>query len=141
MSGQIGQFAISAIGDRPKVHADNNIKALSYNNVPNIIFGSLPENPSAGYRYFNAPELEDMFTKSTKGKSAVDEVEAMLYKYGYCAESVSISTIPIYYLEPNTTVSINDPKTGINGSYDISKISIPLTYNGTMSIIATRTPP
>jgi hypothetical protein len=124
------------------VSTDKNVKAIKYNEVPNIIFGPMPEGgPQDGYRYFNAPELENMFTKSTKGKSAVDEIEAMLYKYGYCAESVTISTIPIYYLEPNTTISINDPKTGINGSYDISKISIPLTYNGTMSITATRTPP
>ena len=49
-----------------------------------------------------------------------------------------MTTIPVYYLEPNTRVYVHDEESGINGQYIISKMTIPLTYNGTMSITATK---
>jgi hypothetical protein len=41
-------------------------------------------------------------------------------------------------LSPNTRILVRDDKTGINGEYIVSKISLPLTYNGTMNISATK---
>jgi hypothetical protein len=41
-------------------------------------------------------------------------------------------------LEPNTRIHLSDPETGIEGDYIISRISLPLTYNGIMSITATK---
>jgi hypothetical protein len=35
-------------------------------------------------------------------------------------------------------IQVIDEATKLNGYYTVSKISIPLTYNGTMSITATR---
>jgi hypothetical protein len=46
--------------------------------------------------------------------------------------------VPIYYLEPNTRVHVFDEETNINGDYIVSKITIPLAYNGTMSLTATK---
>jgi hypothetical protein len=46
--------------------------------------------------------------------------------------------LPIYYLEPNTRIYVFDDKTGIEGDYIVRDITIPLTYNGTMSITATK---
>ena len=79
-----------------------------------------------------------MFSISARGKSAKDRLDELIYQHGYCTESVSITAIPIYYLEPNTRVYIYDNKTGIDGDYIVSKITLPLTYNGTMSITATK---
>ena len=44
----------------------------------------------------------------------------------------------IYRLEPNTLIKIQDEKSKINGQYIISKMTIPLAYNGTMTINATK---
>jgi hypothetical protein len=41
-------------------------------------------------------------------------------------------------LQPNTRVHLFDEKAGLNGDYIISKMTIPLAYNGTMSITATK---
>jgi len=79
-----------------------------------------------------------MFSVSSQGKSAKDKLDELLYKHSYCAESVNISAIPIYYLEPNTRIYLFDEKTGLDGDYIMSRISIPLSYNGTMSITATK---
>jgi hypothetical protein len=77
---------------------------------------------------------------SGQGKSAKDEIDNLIYTHSYCAENITLNTIPIYYLEPNTRISVYDEKSNISGEYIISKISIPLNYNGTMSINATRAP-
>ena len=82
----------------------------------------------------------DYFNISSQGKSARDMLNELLYKHSYCTETVSTQTIPIYYLEPNTLISIEDKNANINGEYILNKITIPLTYNGMMNIQATKAP-
>jgi hypothetical protein len=84
------------------------------------------------------PNIEAFFTLSAQGKSAKDKLDELLYQHSYCIESVSITSLPIYYLQPNTRIYIYDEQTGIDGEYVVSKITIPLAYNGTMSITATK---
>ena len=79
-----------------------------------------------------------MFTISSQGKSAKDKINEMLYNHAYCVENISITAVPVYYLEPNTRIFVHDEESKINGEYLVSKITIPLTYNGTMSISATK---
>jgi hypothetical protein len=43
-------------------------------------------------------------------------------------------------MEPNTVIHVYDEDVGINGDYIVSKLTVPLTYNGTMSITATKAP-
>jgi hypothetical protein len=52
--------------------------------------------------------------------------------------SATINTIPIYYLEPNNRIHLVDKDAGLEGYYNISKLSIPLNYDGIMSITATK---
>ena len=79
-----------------------------------------------------------MFSISAQGKSAKNKVDELLYNHSYAAEGITINSIPIYYLEPNTRIHVFDPKTKIDGDYIITKMTIPLTYNGTMSISASK---
>jgi len=37
-NSELGKYAISSIGDRPKVVNDNNIKALIYREIPDVLF-------------------------------------------------------------------------------------------------------
>jgi hypothetical protein len=41
-------------------------------------------------------------------------------------------------LAPNTKIYVNDKNTGIAGEYILSKISVPLQYNGTSSLTTTK---
>ena len=84
--------------------------------------------------------LESMFTISAQGKSAQDKLNELLYNHSYCIESISLSTIPVYYLQPNTRIFVRDDTSNVNGEYIVSKITIPLQYNGVMSITATKAP-
>jgi hypothetical protein len=57
-------------------------------------------------------------------------LDELLYNHSYCTESINISAIPIYYLDVNTRISVCDELSKINGEYIVSRISLPLTYNG-----------
>jgi hypothetical protein len=82
--------------------------------------------------------MDGLFTISTQGKCAIDVLEEWLNNYVYAVESANITTVPIYHLQPNTRIKVMDMNSKINGDYIVSRISIPLTYNGTMSITATK---
>jgi hypothetical protein len=79
-----------------------------------------------------------MFSISAQGKNAKDKLDELLYTHGYCIENATITAVPIYYLQPNVRIHITDSDTNLNGDYVVSKISLPLSYNGTMSITATK---
>lgn len=140
-AGELELFSSSAIGNRPKVVNDKDVKAIYYRGTPSIVFyqGNMEDTEQKpGYRYFNMGAYDSMFRKSTQGKSAKNEIDSLLEIHTYCTQSVTINSIPIYYLEPNTRIYVSDIQAGIEGEYIIDKISLPLTYNGTMSITAVK---
>ena len=82
--------------------------------------------------------IENMFSISSQGKSAYDVLNGHLNNFTHCADQITITSLPIYYLQPNTRISVKDDNSGINGEYIINKLTVPLQYQGTMSISATR---
>lgn len=91
-----------------------------------------------GYKYIQVQNIESMFSVSGQGKSAKDRLDELIYNHAYCVESATITTVPIYYLQPNCRIHLTDQETSLNGDYIVSKLTIPLTYNGTMQITATK---
>lgn len=61
-----------------------------------------------------------------------------LYEHTHYNETIQMQLLPIYHLEPNTRITVQDAVNDIYGDYMINSISLPLTPNGTMSISATR---
>ena len=143
---ELGQFSISSIGDRTKVVNDNNVTSIYFRETPNLIFATTEQQRqeyanTSGYTVVNIQaNLESLFTISAQGKSAKDKLDELLYNNSYCIESITIQSIPIYYLQPNEKIFIQDLNSQINGEYIISRITLPLAYNGTMSIVATKAP-
>lgn len=143
--GELRQFTTQAVGDRPKAVNETSVKSIYYRDTPKIIFTSAEklaaEEPKTGYNYFVLPEgYENMFSISSQGKDAKNRIDELLYQYSYCTESATIQAIPIYYLDVNKRIHIYDDESGIDGDYVVSKISFPLSYNGMMSITATKAP-
>jgi len=71
-------------------------------------------------------------------KSAYEEIRKELYQYTNYNEQISLTTLPIYYLEPNVRITVRDSESGIYGDYMVKSISMPLDINGTMSLSCTR---
>ena len=139
----IFKYSVKEIGSRTKFINDSAVKAIQYDEIPEVVFVSrLNEEVPSGYTKIQLPSgYEGLFSISTKGKSAKEKIDELLYAHSYSIESAAINTIPIYYLEPNTRILIRDEKSNIDGEYLISKITIPLTYNGTMNLTATKINP
>ena len=126
---------------KPQIEAMSDKQLEDYiienNLISKLIAKQKDEMP--GYAFIQLPDyLENLFTISTQGKCAKDSLDSWLYKYTYCTETVSLTSIPIYYLEPNTRVYIHDNNSGIDGEYIVDRISLPLQYSGTMNISATK---
>jgi hypothetical protein len=96
------------------------------------------DNSLSGYTIIQVPNIDTFFKISAQGKSAQRVLGELLYQYGYCSESATITCIPIYHLQPNTRIYLFDEETKLSGDYIISRLTIPLSYNGTMSITATK---
>lgn len=142
---ELSEYAILAIGDRPKVVNDSNVKSIYYRNVPNLIFTTDIYNEfkeKSGYVFMQINEDISLnyFNISAQGKSAKDALDELLYQHSYCTNSINITAIPVYYLQPNTIIYVRDDQSKINGEYVVNRISLPLTYNGQMSISATKAP-
>lgn len=140
--GELHKFSVKAIGQRPKVvNEAKSVKAIYYKNTPNLIFVNDASNQiykKTGYRYFSEGQYFNMFSTSSQGVSAKEKIDTLLYNHAVTPESVSMTIIPIYNLVPGTRVYINDRSSGVSGEYIISRISMPLSYNGTMNITATK---
>ena len=137
------QYSIAAIGDRPKVVNDSKITSIYFRNVPQVIFTNGQDynglDIKTGYTYIQLDKsMQDLFSISAQGKSAEEEMNELFNNYSYCSESVTITAVPIYHLEPNTLVYIYNKENKINGKYQVNRITIPLNYNGMMSITATK---
>ena len=68
----------------------------------------------------------------------LDKNGKLLYQYTSYNESISIQSIPIYYLDVNRRITVNDKVSGISGDYIVNSISLPLNGQQTMSISASR---
>ena len=157
-NSSLQKYSVKNIGQRAFVKNDNQIKVIKYLPTENIVLvdrekynknlTNVYENFHNGYCYINLNNQnsegeyngikETDLTLSANGKSAFTAIENLLYNYGYAQESININCIPQYFLQPNTKIAIYDDITKIDGEYIINKITIPLSYNGMMSISATR---
>lgn len=140
-TAELGKYKISAIGHRPKVVNDDKVKAIFFRDTPNVLFmdpnESQPEEHNMSYVYMQLTTgLSNYFQISTLNKSAKDVLDTLLYESTYYQESITISCLPIYYLEPNTLIRAVDNNTGISGKYSIKSMSLSLSYDGMMSIQA-----
>ena len=146
--GEISRYSNYMIGNRPKIENDSKVNAIYYRETPQVIFVNehmsdteyeLQRQMKPGYTFIRITDaLQNLFTISSQGKTTQDVLAQDLYANTYCTESVSITCLPVYHLQPNTRILIKDEKSGINGEYIISRITIPLTYNGTMNISAVK---
>lgn len=142
-NAEIDKYSVKAIGTRSKTINDKDISAIYFREVGNIIFTSEDEFQAqeikTGYTYiFLTSQLWNLFNISRRNKSAKDMVDDLMYNYLFSMDSITLTTLPIYYLEPNTRIFVQYDDNQIYGDYIISRLSIPLTYNGTMSITATK---
>ena len=141
-----GQYAVSAIGRRTVVQTQDKVNKLFTAEVPPILFvdaDKYNEDQKAidsyatmnGFSVFTTnEEFEKMLVISQDNTSAFEMIRNMLYQYLTYQTQITLQCLPKYYLEPNNILYLVDKDSGIAGNYIINSYSLPLSYNGTMSI-------
>ena len=148
-SGPLGKYSISAIGRRQQVVVDEDVNCLFEPEIPNIVFLNLDladtdpdefddlkaECMASGQPYAQTRgEIFNAFMTGGYHNSAWDRVTLELYSHTTYQKTLSLTALPVYYLEPNVRVYINDETTQTKGDYMIQSISIPLNIGSVMSV-------
>lgn len=139
----ITNMAIEEIGDRSKTYNDDKVNCIF---APSIKYTRLfySEEEKDDYdgeyeAYAIVPEaLQQSFGKGIAHNSAFDYMRSLLHEHISANNTISLQTMPIYYLEPNMRVSVDNDEADIHGEYIISSLTMPLTVNGMMTIQAAK---
>ena len=131
--GELKNFSVKEIGSRP-FQESKEVSSLYNTATPELQFIRYddPEYDTAANAYTDIPVPEtyvSLFKISSQGSSCLDLIANNLSISTCMAEGLTITAIPIYYLQPNTRVYIEG-----KGDYFLSKISYSLTHNATMSL-------
>ena len=147
-SAAISEFSVSNIGRRTKVINDDSINCVFEPDIPDLILLNVADENLAelraeceerGQDYIQLDEsIYSMVVSGGNSNSAYNMVRELLYQYTSYNESITINSLPIYYLEPNTRITVRDSESGIFGDYMINTISLPLDIGSTMSMSCTR---
>ena len=145
---KINLFNVNNIGRRSIVTSSNEVNCIFECHIPDlVIINNAAENKNSlkeecvesgqGYVVVD-PAVYGMLAMGGSQRSAFEEIKNLLFQNTSYNESIQLTTIPLYHLEPNTRISVTDPDSDIYGDYVISTISLPFDINGTSSISAIR---
>ena len=143
----ISKYSVNQIGRRTFSQTKTNLSLLYKLEPPDIIFfentneaelnQKIEQYQLEGQAYCALkPAQMKLFSSSGTGSTAFDYIRDALYQYLVYNLTVTINCVPRYYLEPNNLIYINDKQSKIRGDFVITQYTLPLTYNGNMSITA-----
>lgn len=145
---ELANISIENIGRRTKVVNDDKINCLFETEIPDYVLIKKSQQDTAllrnecilkGQQYSQVEiPVYDAFTQGGYLNSAYVAIQDLLYQYTGYNETINITCLPIYYLEPNTRIYVEDKRTGIKGDYIIASFNLPLDTSSTMTISANR---
>ena len=144
-------ISVSAIGRMTKVVSDDKIDCIFEHIIEDYVFCYTAEEikwcQDRGQKYLNVSSLLDkdknnlIEINTILGgtlNSAYNLMKDLIYEYTNYNESITLQCLPIYYLEPNMIITVEDKESLISGEYVINSMTIPMDLGGTMSITAKR---
>ena len=144
----ISEFNISNIGRRTKVINDDSINCIFESDIPDIVLivtnqpdteQQRNECKARGQNYSQvSAEIYNKLIQGGSQNSAYNAVRDLLYQYTQYNETITLQILPMYALQPNIRIAIEDPVSGIYGDYMINRISVPLDITGTMTLSCSR---
>ena len=140
----ISELSISNIGRRTKIINDDSINCIFEKPIPDFVLIETGQDNTLKLKQECEDRVQAYIQVSSsiygglapggRQNSAYNAVRDLLYQYTSYNESVSVQMIPLYFLEPNIRVTLQDSSSGIKGDYMINSISLSLDVNGSMSL-------
>lgn len=142
-----GEYSVNNIGRRTNVNVSDSVNCIFAPEIPNFAFINISGLTTQERREKYA-ELGDIaediiqitdtfydnFATGSFKQSAYEQIRYDLQQHTSYQNTISITAIPCFYLEPNTRVKLNDHSTNTFGDYIIKTISIPLGIGNNMSL-------
>ena len=154
-----GEYNIDNIGRRSHVVVDDKINCLFEPHINNVIilnntgmslngsYSAAKETTLRNLRaeaennYYAWTQVDnEIFSQLYTGgykNSAYNQVMYDLYRQTIYQKQINLNSIPVFYLEPNSRITIQDPVTNVYGDYIVESISLTLGPGANMAITAT----
>lgn len=149
-TSSIGKYSVNRIGRRSVITEDTKVNEVYALEVNDIVFIKAPSTSEEwektmqrvreeyipiGQTYCFVQEDQWCYFKERNSYGTCYEgVRSQMYSNLYYNSSVSMTTIPILYLDGNQCIRINFPEFGITGDYIINTISINLSGTPQMTM-------
>ena len=146
--GQINDCSVNSLNPKIYSYQQDKVNKLYEANIPNVILININADAAEREKIIKRCEKEgqpfanvnnNIYSKiafNTIGYSAESVARELLYQYTEYNSSINIQSIPIYYLDVNRRINVNDKASNIYGDYIIKSISLPLDPKSTMNISA-----
>ena len=146
--GQINDCSVNSLNPKIYSYQQDKVNKLYEANIPNVILININADATEREKIIKRCEKEgqpfanvnnNIYSKiafNTIGYSAESVARELLYQYTEYNSSINIQSIPIYYLDVNRRINVNDKASNIYGDYIIKSISLPLDPKSTMNISA-----
>lgn len=153
----LNDFSVDAIGRRSYAKTDTECNCVFEPDIPDAVMVNTNDpqaivDARSGMTLHQLKEYgltpvqvpDAIFMSLTSGgtfNSCYQHVRQILTDYTDYNNSITITCLPMYHLEPNTRIYINEPDSGIQGEYLINTISFGLGNSSTMTISAKKINP
>ena len=138
----VQQFGIENIGRKTKTLEDDEVNCLFMSDVPDNHFDDdidyvfEIEDNSAIIEDDNKLRFWDCVSLGAIENPAYDLLRSSLHEHLSYNNNISITAMPVYHLDVNQRITVNNKESDIHGDYIINSLTIPLTLNGMMTINA-----
>ena len=146
----LGESSVDVIKSKVYSYKQDGIKRLFDSNVPDCIIISSGMDADTRHileqqydnigqnQYEVSSEVYNKIQIDTYSYTAQETAQELLYQHTNYNETIVLQAVPIYYLEPNTRISVYNQKAGIYGDYVIKNISLPVDAGSVMTINAVK---
>lgn len=147
-----GEYSVKNIGRRANVRVSDSVNCVFAPRIPDFAFinvsGLTTQDRREKYAELSniaetiiqvTDEFHQNFATGGLKQSAYEQVRYDLVQYTSYQNTISITAVPCFYLEPNTLVQLNDRSTNTYGDYIVKNISIPLGGGNNMSVTMSKT--
>ena len=139
----LGQYSVQNIGRRVDVVSNEDINCLFQPAIPDIVFLNVDDDNfqklkqeciDKGEPYTQVrSDVYWAFATGGYKNGAFDQIKYELYLHTNYQKTLSLTSLPVFYLEPNSRVAINDKSTNTYGSYVLHTLSLPLGAGSVMA--------
>lgn len=139
----LGEFSIANIGRRTIAVQNDDVNCIFQPEIPDIVFINVDSDNAEneknecqikGQPYCQIREniYNALFTGGYKN-GAFDQIKYQLYLHTNYQKTASVTSLPAFYLEPNSRSFINDTSTNTQGEFMIQSITLPFGAGNSMS--------